>query len=156
MTLPQYIENRIREKTPESLGEAEWLAAGNATVLKQISDAKSALPQPESAAGKMLEFNGGEIYYTRSVSEADVRKLGDYLVKQQIFEGSRKTMQLNKTGSTFEIRAVVKKGTENSAGFDEFFKTLIKEVRDKVFKGNAVVVHLCDEQLKTLRVITVP
>jgi WD40 repeat protein len=156
VTLPQYIEKRLQEKTPESLAEAEWLAAGNAGVLKQVSEAKATLPQPESAAGKMLEFNGGEIYYTRTVTEADVRKLGDYMVKQRIFEGTRKTMQLNKTGSTYEIRAVVKKGTENSAGFDDFFKTLVKELRDKVFKGSDVVVHLCDDQMKTLRVISVP
>jgi WD40 repeat protein len=156
VTLPQYIEKRLQEKTPESLAEAEWLAAGNVGVLKQIAEAKATLPQPESAAGKMLEFNGGEIYYTRTVTEADVRKLGDYMVKQRIFEGTRKTMQLNKTGSTYEIRAVVKKGTENSAGFDDFFKTLVKELRDKIFKGSDVVVHLCDDKMKTLRVISVP
>ena len=33
---------------------------------------------------------------------------------------------------------------------------LIKELRDKVFKGSDVVVHLCDDHLKTLRVISVP
>jgi WD40 repeat protein len=156
VTLSQFIGDRLQEKTPESLAEAEWLAAGNAVVLKQIADARTTLPTPESSAGKMLEFNGGEIYYTRAVTEADVRKLGDYMVKQRIFEGARKTMQLNKTGSTYEIRAVVKKGTENSAGFDDFFKTLVKELRDKVFKGSDVVVHLCDDQMKTLRVISVP
>ena len=154
VTLSQYITNRLQEKTPASLAEAEWLAAGDATVLKQIADAKATLPTPESSAGKMLEFNGGEIYYTRTVTEADVRRLGDYMVKQRVFDGTRKMIQLNKTGSTYEIRAVVKKGSENSAGFDDFFKTLVKELRDKVFKGSDVVVHLCDDQMKTLRVIS--
>jgi WD40 repeat protein len=156
VTLSQYIANRLQEKTPESLAEAEWLAAGDAAALKQVAEAKATLPTTETSVGKMLEFNGGEIYYTSTVTEAEVRKLGDYLVKQRIFEGTRKTMQLNKTGSTYEIRAVVKKGTENNTGFDDFFKALVKELRDKVFKGSNVTVHLCDSQFQTLRVISIP
>jgi dipeptidyl aminopeptidase/acylaminoacyl peptidase len=156
VTLPQYIEKRLQEKTPESLAEAEWLAAGNAGVLKQISEAKAALPQPESSIGKMLEFNGGEIYYTAAVTEADVRKLGEYLIKQRIFDGTNKAMQLNKVGSTYEFRAIVTKGSENDAAVSDYFTKLIKDLRDKVFKGSDVVIHLCDDHLKTLRVISVP
>ena len=104
----------------------------------------------------MLEFNGGEIYYTRSVTEADVRKLGDYLVKQGVFDGTTRAMQLNKTGSTFEVRVIVKKGTENNAALTDFFKALGKDLRDNVFKGSTVVVHVCDEKFTTLRVISIP
>jgi DNA-binding Lrp family transcriptional regulator len=156
VTLPQYIEKRLQEKTPESLAEAEWLAAGNAGVLKQVAEAKATLPQPESSVGKMLEFNGGRIYYPAAVSEADVRKLGDYLVERGIFDGTRAVVQLNKVGSTYEFRAIVKKGAENDAKMSDFFRKLIKELRDKIFRGSDVVVHLCDNQLKTLRVISVP
>ena len=104
----------------------------------------------------MLEFNGGEIYYPASVTEADVRKLGNYLVQRGVFDGTKRTIQLNKTGTTYEVRAVVQKGTENNTGLTDFFKSLGKELRDNLFKGSNLVVHICDNQLRTLRVISIP
>ncbi len=43
ITVPQYIENRIKEKTAPSLDEAEQLAVGNAEVLQRISEARKSL-----------------------------------------------------------------------------------------------------------------
>jgi WD40 repeat protein len=41
ITVPEYIENRIKENTPESLDEAERLAIGNAELLKSIAEART-------------------------------------------------------------------------------------------------------------------
>ena len=54
ITVPQYIENRIKEKTAPSLDEAEQLAVGNPEVLQRISEARKTLgptnqPPKESA-----------------------------------------------------------------------------------------------------------
>jgi WD40 repeat protein/serine/threonine protein kinase len=49
-TIPQYVENRIAEGTPESLDEAERLAAGDERLLKRIADERLALQQPSQAA----------------------------------------------------------------------------------------------------------
>jgi WD40 repeat protein len=43
ITVPQYIENRIKENTAESLAEAEQLAYGNTELLERISKARKAL-----------------------------------------------------------------------------------------------------------------
>ena len=54
ITVPQYIENRIREKTAPSLDEAEQLAVGNPEVLQRISEARKTLdptnPAPKEPA----------------------------------------------------------------------------------------------------------
>lgn len=42
ITVPEYIENRIKENTPASLDEAERLAVGNAELLKRIEQARKA------------------------------------------------------------------------------------------------------------------
>jgi hypothetical protein len=41
-TVPQHIENRIKENTAESLAEAEQLAYGNTNLLARISQARKA------------------------------------------------------------------------------------------------------------------
>ena len=48
ITVPEYIENRIKENTPESLDEAERLAVGNAEILQRIAQAKEAKALLES------------------------------------------------------------------------------------------------------------
>ena len=43
ITVPEYIENRIKENTPVSLDEAERLAVGNAGLLERIAQARAAV-----------------------------------------------------------------------------------------------------------------
>jgi WD40 repeat protein len=45
VTVPRYIENRIKENTAESLDEVEQLAVGNAELQDRISAARAALSQ---------------------------------------------------------------------------------------------------------------
>ena len=49
VTVPQYVENRIKENTLESLDEAENLAIGDAAVLQRIAQARQALLQQTGA-----------------------------------------------------------------------------------------------------------
>jgi len=46
VTVPQYIENRIKENTTESLDDAETLAVGNDELLKRIKTARDLTPKP--------------------------------------------------------------------------------------------------------------
>ena len=50
ITIPEYIENRIKENTPASLDEAERLAVGNAGLLKRIANARAQHETPAAPA----------------------------------------------------------------------------------------------------------
>jgi hypothetical protein len=103
--------------------------------------------------GKKLTFNGGELYYTSQVTEAEAKKLGDYLVKEKFFDGNKKTVQLTKDGATYQFRMVVLKDGEKAPNTVATFTSVCQELSENVFNGAEVVVHLCDDHLKTLRVI---
>ena len=45
---PEYIENRIKENTTESMAEAQELAYGNTNLLTQITQARDKLEKPEA------------------------------------------------------------------------------------------------------------
>ena len=47
VTVPDYIERLIQEKTPRSLDEAEQLATGKPKILQRISEARETLKQPK-------------------------------------------------------------------------------------------------------------
>ena len=48
---------------------------------------------------------------------------------------------------------VIKQGMENDQEFMQLFKQFAKELSVNVFEGKQVDVHLCDDHLKTLRVV---
>lgn len=103
--------------------------------------------------GTKLEFNGGELYYTDNVTEAEAKKLGTYLVEQEFFDGVPKTVQLDKSGSTYQFRMVVLPEKRNDEAIMEALKTSATQISDDVFNNATVEVHVCDDQLKTLKVV---
>ena len=103
--------------------------------------------------GKLLEFNGGQLYYTSSVTVDEAIRLGGYLVSEGFFDGKKKTVQINKTESAYEFRMVLQKGFEIDEEYMHIFKEAANELSIHVFEGKQVDWHLCDEHLKTLHVV---
>lgn len=109
----------------------------------------------ESYGTKINFGENNELYYTENVTVEQAQALGDYLVKGEFFanDGNNRTVQLNKTGSTYEFRMVVKKGLDQDQSTIDIMKTIATDISVNVFKGETVDVHLCDDTLKTLRVV---
>jgi preprotein translocase subunit SecF len=103
--------------------------------------------------GTKLEFNGGELYYTKNVTEAEAKKLGTYLVEQEFFDGKPKSVQLDKSGSTYQFRMVVQPEKQNDAATLEIMKAFGSQLSSGVFNNAPVEIHICDDQLKTLKVV---
>jgi hypothetical protein len=103
--------------------------------------------------GQLMMFNGGELYYTSSVSKPEARKLGEYLVKSRFFDGARKSVQITRSKGTMQFRMVVIKGMQANPQLVQTVTQFSKELSRDVFGGQLVEVHLCDEYLKTLKVV---
>lgn len=104
--------------------------------------------------GKKLKYGNSEVYYTTNVTEDLAKKLGDYLEKVQFFQpGRRISVQLDKAADTFLFRMVVKKEFVNDPKYIESGKTSITEFSQNVFDSKPVIVHFCDDHLKTVRII---
>ena len=104
--------------------------------------------------GTKLEFNGGDLFYTDNVTESEAKKLGDYLVKEEFFDGKPKSVQLDKSGATYQFRMVVLPEKQNDEQTVQIMKTFAREISGAVFGGAPTEVHICDNNLKTLRVVT--
>jgi hypothetical protein len=103
--------------------------------------------------GTKLDFNNGELYYTDNVTEADARKLGEYLVKTGFFNGRKITVQLDKAGVTYQFRMVVQPEKQNDEPTAVLMKAFAGEISEDVFNDAPTELHICDDQLKTLRVL---
>ncbi len=106
--------------------------------------------------GNKLTFNGGDLYYASSVKETEAEKLGEYLTQGKFFDGSPKSVQIQKSGDIWEFRMVVKEGYDKDEKLAEDMKEVAAELSKNVFEGALVNVHLCDSQFKTLLVVNFP
>ncbi|NOS71010.1 MAG: protein kinase [Verrucomicrobia bacterium] len=61
ITVPEYIENRIKENTADSLNEAGQLAIGNNAVLERISEARRTMEQIKQALQHQGKLEGGRM-----------------------------------------------------------------------------------------------
>ena len=103
--------------------------------------------------GTKKVFDGTEIYYKSPITESQVEDLGKYLIEEEFTDGQEKTIQMVKEGKTYVFRMVVKKGVEKDDEYIDMFKLLTVDLSAKVFDGEDVDIHLCDETLTTLRVV---
>ena len=100
-----------------------------------------------------LTFSNGELYYTEKVQKADAQKLGRYLLKEGFFNEEKRTVQLDKNGKLWVFNLVVKKGAEDDDQFIYLFGFFSSQLSRAVFNDDPVDIHLCNNKLKTLRVI---
>lgn len=104
--------------------------------------------------GRKLKFNQGQLFYTSTVSESEAQKLGQYLVQQGFFDGKEKSIQLNKSGNIYQFRMAIKKGYERDPNLINFAKKISQELSKDVFNDAPVEIHLCNDNLQTLKTIT--
>lgn len=105
--------------------------------------------------GEKLMFKKGELYFTKTVTKDEAQKLGDYLVKEGFFsDNNTVSAQLNKEGDTYQFRMVTLEAAREKPETVEIMKAAAQEISANVFDGKNVVVHLCDEYFKTLKIVT--
>lgn len=114
--------------------------------------------------GKVLRYNkGGNLFYTPEVTEEEARRLGDYLLKIGFFQDNRPNIvQLSKKADVYQIRTVSsKKALEKEQDSEvmgpvEAAGLLAEDISRELFNGAKVEWHLCNDNLKTLRVGKAP
>lgn len=101
---------------------------------------------------KMIDST--ELYYTDEVTEAEADALGDYLKEIEFNDDDETiTVQLTKEGDTYQFRMVMKEGYADDDETIEMAEEFAYFLSRDVFDGEEVEMHLCDEELKTLKVV---
>ena len=104
--------------------------------------------------GKEKNFNGVQLFYTSTITETEADLLGNYLINSGFADGEAKTVQINKNGNTYEFRMTVETGIEQDQEYIYTGKLASAELSSNVFNGAQVDIHLCDQNFKTLKVLT--
>lgn len=97
-------------------------------------------------------YNGSEMEY-KNVTSGEARQLMDYLIEENFFDGPKKSIQLDKSGSTYQFRMVVRAKSRNDQAYHEAGKLFAEELSASVFNDEPVEFHICDEHFETIHVI---
>lgn len=105
--------------------------------------------------GKKIKYGKNDLFYTEKVTEDQAKKLGDVLEKAGFWSNGdqRKSVQLDKSADTFLFRMVVQDKFRDDQQFIEKAKTGITELSQNAFNSQPVVMHFCDNHLKTVRIV---
>lgn len=105
--------------------------------------------------GTKMEFKKGQLYYTKAVTEADAKKVGEYLQGIGYFaDDKERAVQVDKSGDAYALRFVVVEGAEKNEAAIKEFKALGLDASQKLFSGAKVDVILCDDKLNTIKVVS--
>ncbi|OFX72593.1 MAG: hypothetical protein A2X12_11855 [Bacteroidetes bacterium GWE2_29_8] len=104
-------------------------------------------------------FGDGKVFYKENISGKEADKLGNYFLSEGIFKrndtlnnGSTK-VYLNKDSNTYQIKFIIKEGIEKDKIYTDIIRIFAVELSDNVFDNNKVEIHLCDENLRILKVL---
>ena len=106
-----------------------------------------------SQHGTKLETDGGNLYYTTNVTKIEAQDLLDYLVQENFYGGQNMFIQLDKSGSSYQFRLIVKPEYQNDKSYREACKLFAEELSSNVFNDASVEVHICDDNFETIRVV---
>lgn len=101
----------------------------------------------EATEGKLKEFNGGEVYYTSAVQEADVDLFGKYLVDENIYDGTAKLMRLDRSGDTWLVQLIVPPGVTLGPDSLSTYRMIGLGFSSGAFGGAPVKILLCNDSL---------
>lgn len=108
---------------------------------------------PESS----LKINDDELYYTKNVQIEEVNKLGNYLTEGGMFvkDENKISVKIDKRNNTYIFSFPIEKEFLNDNQNNLLFKTIGEGISKDVFNNSPVEVHLCDNRLNTLKIISI-
>lgn len=103
---------------------------------------------------KIINALKTQIHYTKNVSINATQLLANYLINSEFADDKvNKTIEFDKRDDTYLFRVVVYEGAEKSQANVTLLASFAKELSKDVFNNQPVELHMCDNLLKTLKVV---
>ncbi len=109
-----------------------------------------------SCYGNKVKINDkSEVYYKDGATEAEAKKLGDYLLENEYFDTKdARTVQLLKKDSTYIIKFVTdRKLIESDTSYTANFQLFGFLIQSDVFENKPIKIELADASLETYKTI---
>ena len=102
---------------------------------------------------KVVKAKATDVMYSANVTDEIAQKTADFLVEYGYSDDRAKTVSIEKTDTGYQFKAVVKEGAEKDNANVVVFKLLRDIMKDSVFGGKPLEMHLCNDKLETLKIL---
>jgi hypothetical protein len=102
---------------------------------------------------KVVKAKATDVMYSATVPDEIAQKTADFLVEYGYSDDRAKTVSIEKTDTGYQFKAVVKEGAEKDNANVVVFKLLRDIMKDSVFGGKPLEMHLCNDKLETLKIL---
>jgi curved DNA-binding protein CbpA len=111
-------------------------------------------PVPDEGSGRELAFGNSRVYFTTGVEQSEAQKLGAFYAKKLAGEKPF-FVQLRRRNNRYEVRfsSNIKAESDLSVAGLKAMELLGQMTSRECFHGSQVDIHLCDEHLKTLKLV---
>lgn len=107
--------------------------------------------------GERLEANGCEVYFKEPVPPRTARQVLEFIVSQDMCDGTRKTMQLTTSdGPAWQLRMVWKPEFLEDQDKLLVMKVFGAQLAARVLDGEPLALELTDDKLQTLKTVETP
>lgn len=133
-------------------GGCGWYLLISFIVFIAVAAANALYKQALAPPSQRLTFGKLEVYFEKDIDQGEAQKLGDLLVREKDLGDRPAAVQIRQNERRYDVRFVVRKGAEVDPQVTEW-EELGNMISRECFREAPVDIHLCDENLKTLRVI---
>jgi len=103
---------------------------------------------------KMINAKKTQVLYTKNVTIVEAQKLADFLIESDFANDKNpKTIELDKANNAYLFRMVVYEGAEKEEDNIATLGLFAKEISKNVFDNKNVILHMCDDNMRTLKVV---
>lgn len=107
-----------------------------------------------NSQGKSVKIYNNELFYTDNISTEEVDKLVKYLQYTQVFtKNTNMDVKIDKKKDIYIFSLIINKEYLEDERLNSLAKSLSRGLSNGVF-NNKVEVHICDNKLHTLRVVS--
>lgn len=103
--------------------------------------------------GTKLDYNGSDVYYTKNVTEAEAKAVGDYLDKEGYFKSGRKSFRLDKDGNVYRFQIILDDNYKANELYPEGFKLTGARISHFALKDAPVAMVLSNNKFEELETI---
>lgn len=98
--------------------------------------------------GTKLDYDGSDVYYTKNVTEAEAKAVGDYLKGRGVFKDKKRSFRLDKDGDTYKFQIIVDEDYKSLNEYPEAFRITGARISHFALKDKPVAVVISSNRFK--------
>ncbi len=102
-----------------------------------------------SPHGNRLSYDESELFYTQNIKKEIAEKLGEYLLQNDFFEDTPKSLQLDFVDKKYVLKMIADEKTRQDTQYAYLLQLFAFQLSTDIFDGQIIDIHLCHQPFES-------